>query len=79
MNAPTLDISEARKRLGSISKQLEEHSVIYVTRHNKRAFAVVNLDYLSTVQSGEDGIRQIAENLLRLLAKPKNRLDSIST
>jgi PHD/YefM family antitoxin component YafN of YafNO toxin-antitoxin module len=45
----TLDIDEARKHLDSIDKRLKDESVIYVTRHNKRAFAVVDLEYLAAV------------------------------
>ncbi len=45
----TLDISEARKQFNSIDERLKEDSVIYVTRHNKKAFAVVDLDYLAAV------------------------------
>lgn len=69
MLATTLDISEARKRLSDIPRQLEEHGVIYVTKHNKRSFAVVSLDYLSTIRNGEDGLREFAENLIRMLDK----------
>ena len=47
--APTLDISEARKQLNSIDERLKDERIIYITRHNKKAFAVVNLDYLSAV------------------------------
>jgi PHD/YefM family antitoxin component YafN of YafNO toxin-antitoxin module len=49
MAAVTLDISEARKQLNSIDEQLKIDHVIYITRHNKKAFAVVNLEYLSAV------------------------------
>ena len=49
MAAPTLDISEARKQLNSLDERLKEERVIYVTRHNKKAFAVVDLEYLSAV------------------------------
>jgi PHD/YefM family antitoxin component YafN of YafNO toxin-antitoxin module len=49
MLGATLDISEARKQLNSIDERLKVERIIYVTRHNKKAFAVVNLDYLSAV------------------------------
>lgn len=49
MEAATLDISEARKQLNSLDKRLKDERVIVVTRHNKKAFALVNLDYLSAV------------------------------
>lgn len=47
--ATTLDISEARKQFNSLDQRLKGDRVIYVTRHNKKAFAVVDLDYLSAV------------------------------
>ena len=47
--AQTLDISEARKQFNSIDERLKDEHVIVITRHNKRAFAVVNLDYLAAV------------------------------
>lgn len=49
MDAPTLDISEARKQLNSLDERLKDERVIVVTRHNKKAFAVVDLDYLAAV------------------------------
>lgn len=49
MTTTTLDISEARKQLNSIDERLKDDRVIFVTRHHKKAFAVVDLDYLSTV------------------------------
>jgi len=49
MPSATLDISEARKQFNSLDERLESERVIYVTRHNKGAFAVVNLDYLSNL------------------------------
>jgi PHD/YefM family antitoxin component YafN of YafNO toxin-antitoxin module len=49
MLGATLDISEARKQLNSIDERLKVERIFYVTRHNKKAFAVVNLEYLSAV------------------------------
>jgi PHD/YefM family antitoxin component YafN of YafNO toxin-antitoxin module len=49
MPGVTLDISEARKQLNTLDKKLEDQQVIVVTRHNKKAFAVVNLEYLSAL------------------------------
>lgn len=49
MPGHTLDISEARKQLNSIDERLKDERVIVVTRHNKKAFAVVDLEYLSAV------------------------------
>lgn len=47
MGTATLDISEARRQLNSLDERLEEEFVIYITRHNKKAFVMVNLDYFS--------------------------------
>lgn len=44
-----LDISEARKRFNSLDEELETNSVIYIKRHGKDAFAVVDIEYLETV------------------------------
>lgn len=45
----TLDISEARKQLNSLDERLKDEHVIVITRHSKKAFAVVDLEYLSAV------------------------------
>ena len=44
-----LDISEARKRFNNLDRDLEERPVIYITRHNTQAFAVVNLEFIETI------------------------------
>lgn len=49
MPGATLDISEARKRFNTLDRDLRERPVIYITRHNKSAFAVVDVDYLETI------------------------------
>ena len=49
MSGVTLDISEARKQLNSIDERRKGDRVIVVTRHNKNAFAVVDLEYLAAV------------------------------
>jgi PHD/YefM family antitoxin component YafN of YafNO toxin-antitoxin module len=45
----TLDISEARKRFNTLDRELKDRPVIYVTRHNRGAFAGVDIEYLETV------------------------------
>jgi prevent-host-death family protein len=45
----TLDISEARKNLSTIAERLHDERVIFVTRHSRKAFAVVDLEYLEAV------------------------------
>jgi len=49
MAIAALEISEARKRLNALDKWLASERIIYVTRHGKQAFAVVDLDYLSAL------------------------------
>lgn len=49
MGSSTLDISEARKQFSQLDKRLREDRVIWITRHNKKAFAVVDTDLLQTV------------------------------
>jgi PHD/YefM family antitoxin component YafN of YafNO toxin-antitoxin module len=65
----TLEISEARKQLNSIDERLREERVIYVTRHGDRAFAVVDLEYLSAVMetmeilSDPEAMKMLKESL----------------
>ncbi len=49
MTTATLDISEARKQFTKLDERLREDRVIWITRHNKRAFAVVDTELLETV------------------------------
>ena len=49
MSEATLDISEARKQFNSLDKRLAQERVSTVTRHNKAAFALVDLEYLNAV------------------------------
>ena len=50
MPQTTLDISEARKQLNSLDKRLTpDRPVLYITRHNKKAFVAVNLEYFSAL------------------------------
>lgn len=48
-NGVTLDISEARKQLTRLDERLRDEHVIWVTRHNKRAFAVVDYQLMQTI------------------------------
>lgn len=54
MHSGTLDISEARRKIGSLSDRVRREQVIRVTRHGKDAFAIVDIDYLSTVMETLD-------------------------
>ena len=44
-----LDISEARKRFNTLDKEFGTEPIIYIKRHGKDVFAVVNTEYLETV------------------------------
>jgi antitoxin YefM len=49
MSTATLDISEARKQFSKLDERLREERLIWVTRHNKRAFAVVDMELMEAV------------------------------
>ena len=49
MTAGSLDITEARRQFNKLDERLRDEHVIFITRHNQQAFAVVDIDYLSTV------------------------------
>lgn len=49
MSNGTLDITEARKQFNRLDERLRTEPVIYVTRHNQEVFAVVDIEYLSTI------------------------------
>ena len=45
----TMDISEMLARLHQLHKRLATDRVVWVTRHKRRAFAVVDPEYLESV------------------------------
>ncbi|MSU76719.1 MAG: type II toxin-antitoxin system Phd/YefM family antitoxin [Gemmataceae bacterium] len=45
----TLDISEARKQFSKLDVRLRDDPLIWITRHNKRAFAVVDMELMEAV------------------------------
>lgn len=49
MTDATLDISEARRQFTTLDQRLREDPVIWITRRNKTAFAVVDAELLETV------------------------------
>ena len=49
MTTGTLDITEARREFNRLDERLREEQVIYITRHNQSAFAIVDLEFLTTV------------------------------
>lgn len=74
METSTLDISEARKQFSRLDKRLREDRVIWITRHNKKAFAVVDTDLLMTVLetieilSDPDALTTLQKGLLDIRA-----------
>lgn len=69
MTTPTLDISDARKQLSTLDQRLREQRVIYVTRHNREAFVVVDSEYfaalLETIEvlADPDALRMLQDSL----------------
>ena len=69
MGTSTLDISEARRQFSQLDKRLREDRVIWITRHNKKAFAIVDTDLLQTVLetieilSDPDAFKMLQEGL----------------
>jgi prevent-host-death family protein len=49
MGTATLDISEARNQLSRLQERLKEERVIWITRHNKKAFAVVDMEVMEAL------------------------------
>ena len=49
MGGVTLDISEVRKQFTKLDDILRESRVIWVTRHKKRAFAVLDIELMTTM------------------------------
>lgn len=49
MATSTLDISEARREFTKLDKRLRDENVIWITRRNKKVFAVVDTEMLQTI------------------------------
>ena len=49
MATETIDISEARKNIAGLNELLEDEPVIWVTKRNKKVFAVVDKEWLEGV------------------------------
>lgn len=49
MSISSLDISEARRQLSHLDERLHDEQVIWITKHNKKAFAVVEMEYLEAI------------------------------
>ena len=48
-NQVTMDITEARRQFNSMDARLSEEPIIYVTRHGKMAFAVVDAECIAAM------------------------------
>lgn len=44
-----MEITEARSQFGKLQKRVQDERVIYVTKHGKEAFAVVDVEYLQII------------------------------
>ena len=49
MTPATLDISEARKDFTRLEERLREDRVIWITRHSKQVFALVDIELMQAV------------------------------
>jgi PHD/YefM family antitoxin component YafN of YafNO toxin-antitoxin module len=67
MTPSTLDISQARRELTRLDERLRNDRVIWVTRRNKKAFAVVDNDLMEAVLETLEILRD--PEALRMLQK----------
>lgn len=69
MTSATLDISEARKQLSSLDRRLRRDRLIWITRRNKKAFAIVDMELMEAVLEtleilrDPDALRMLGESL----------------
>lgn len=54
MSTNTIDITEARNQFNRLDDRLRDEKVIVVTRHNKKVFAVVDLEHLAILMETID-------------------------
>lgn len=79
----SMDIVEAAKRLSTFDEQLKTRPVIWVTRKRKRAFAVVDQEYLEnlletmSILSDPDMMKQIHASLEDIKAGRLVDLDDV--
>ena len=74
MSSATLDISEARSTLSTMVDRLRENNVIWITRHNKKAFAIVNHELMEALLETLEILRDPAA--LQLLQESLNDIRS---
>jgi PHD/YefM family antitoxin component YafN of YafNO toxin-antitoxin module len=67
MTTETLDISEARKEFTRLDQRLRKNRVIWVTRRNEKAFAVVGIELMEAVLETLEVLND--RNALRMLEK----------
>ena len=69
MPGTTLDISEARKQFTKLDERLLNDRVIWVTRHSKKAFALIDTELLQTIletieiMSDPDSLEMLSQSL----------------
>ena len=69
MTGTTLDISEARKQFTKLDERLLKDRVIWVTRHSKKAFALIDTELLQTIletieiMSDPDSLEMLSQSL----------------
>ena len=69
MTGTTLDISEARKQFTKLDERLLNDRVIWVTRHSKKAFALIDTELLQTIletieiMSDPDSLEMLSQSL----------------
>ena len=74
MSTVTLDISEAKKQMSRLQERLKDEQLIWVTKHNKRAFAVVDMDFLEAlletieILKDSDAIKSIQRSMADIRA-----------
>jgi prevent-host-death family protein len=61
----TMEISDVRRQLDTLDMRLQRTPIIFVTRHGKRAFALVSAEHLSAMQETMEILSD--PNALRLL------------
>jgi PHD/YefM family antitoxin component YafN of YafNO toxin-antitoxin module len=49
MMGNTLEITEARKQLNCLDERIRDERVIVVTKHSRKAFAIVDIHFLSSM------------------------------
>ena len=59
----TIDISEARRQLNTLDVRLSSEPIIFVTRHNKKAFAIVDTDCIAAMLEKHPHVHVISDEI----------------